>query len=296
MNDFIQRLENKRRKYDKRYKLYVAAIILFLIIFVYVRMVIKLNTPDGTLWYLFAFIFAIVAMCFYAMAHLEKNKYKENIKDELIPMIIASVFEDCTYQKYGLININEVHESRFYNEFERFRSKNLLMGAYQDINFEAFDLELINIHYRMNRNNEKVEDEKIFFKGRYYIFHLNYANPTVVKLIQDKKRFSQHLLTQVKTNSEDLNQKFQVWTTNENHFLEVLTNTRVQAILNLENEHKGKMNISFEQNKVYIAVNDRKEYLHLKLNQKVDPKYLKAFYDEFEIIKTIINEIILGSR
>lgn len=98
MNTLLVGLEQCRKKKLRRYRLAIFLTIFFLVVFLMVRMIIKLNTPEGSNWYQLSLLITMVSMVFFAYAYIQKQDYKAHVQDKLISLIVAQEFDDATYK------------------------------------------------------------------------------------------------------------------------------------------------------------------------------------------------------
>ncbi|MFP4478354.1 MAG: DUF3137 domain-containing protein [Candidatus Izemoplasmatales bacterium] len=228
---------------------------------------------------------------FYASHYQKKIKLlSNNFKAKYVTEEVKKVFPNSTY-RYDLgFTENEVIESNLLLKRDRFKSEDLIQGLYDGVSFKCSDLEQKEV-----RGSGKDRRVVTVFQGRFYEFdfHKNFKHNLILLQPNMYRPFSG--LNKVDTESIHFNSEFKIFAESDHEAFYILTPDFMEKLIYFDRKYLDKISFSFKNNKLYIAIDTRKDYFDIKPFKKVDMTIFNEYQEELKDIQELVKVLNLNS-
>lgn len=251
-------------------------------------------------------IFAVVSIVAGILSKKIKD-YTVNFKGKIISKIVDFADEDLTYYPTGYISREEYMGCGiFRNRPDRYRGEDLIQGK-----VGKTDIRLSELHTEDKRQSGKNQTHYVtLFKGIFFIadFHKNFNGVTFVLSDVAEKTFGSWLGNAfqswnkgrgelVKLENPDFEKEFVVYSTDQIEARYILTLTMMERILNFKRRTGQKLEMSFINNKVHMAISFKDNLFNVNINQPItDFNLIKQYYEELMFTIGIVDELNLNTR
>lgn len=236
-------------------------------------------------------------------AKKEQQEFAKGIKSSVVKMIVANNYQSAVYFENQTIDIPIVMNTRLYRIPAKYEGEDLITGVYKGVIFETSDLRLIDVvktHQRYADRIIEIDKEIMYFFGRWYHFEFKRKLSGEIRIIEKSKSIDSlnnlEGFTKMETESMDFNNKFDAYVVNKEYFFYLMTPRIIDKILNLDEITRGKMRISFSNNKLDIGISDGRDYLEPKFDNPITEEGYRDIISQIEIIGAIINEFGLDGQ
>lgn len=271
MNEEYLKLENYRLSYLSKYKRYRVIGFLTCII--------------------------LIGFIFLGVAKKVKEEYEEKGKKRFFILALKEAYGNAKYDEYDSIVVRDVMASRLYHEIGNCSGEDRITGVYKNVKFDVSDLTLCKEVERTDVSSKHISYSYFleYFKGRWFTYTIpgEFKANVIVKETNSVNDIDTNGLVEVQTESIVLSQKFKVYSSNELDCLKVLTPQFIDKIISLEKLFDGQIAFSFNKNKLFIAINDHKDYFETNLFTPITDESVKILRSQVDIIGAIINEFSL---
>ncbi|MBU1145873.1 MAG: DUF3137 domain-containing protein [Firmicutes bacterium] len=237
----------------------------------------------------FLFIVTLLFLSGAIIAGIASKQFKKlslEYKRIYISKMVQEIYPGSTYRPEIGFEKEEVYHSRILRKADKYFSEDLLEATYKNINFQSADVKLQDV-----RSNGKTTTVVTVFLGRVYRFDFPKGFKTDMVVLQPgfgaKWGFGSY--TEIKTESIEFNQEFNVLAKNELNAFEILTPPFMERLRKLDLKYHDKIVFSFIENKLYVAIKTGVDSLDLKMFRKMDSELTKEFELELEDMKSIID-------
>ena len=243
-----------------------------------------------------AIIFLIIGSIFFGKANKHLNAFRKLFKNELVMTLLKEQFENVRYQPNDSISIARINDTKMIKRPDRFKGEDYISGTYKGVNFEVSDVDLKErVETRDSKGNVHVSYQT-YFKGRWYIYQFERMFKDELKIIEGNGfQMSKKGLIKIDTESIEFNKKFTIFASNQEYGFYHITSSMIEKLLELEKLHKGSILYCFKNNELHIGVNDRRDYMELKIKTPINLEALKDFQADIDLIAAIVNELRLNS-
>ena len=257
-------------------------------------------------------------MGLFSMLQAKKQK-KLDIKAEIMNEALSEVFTDCYYSLEEKIKAETVRDSGLIDEWNldtdsydmkkrfEYRGNDYFKGKYKGHEIECSDVDITKyftvIDTDEDGNQEEREDFETSFKGIWMICKLEKSLGTMIRVREKEdtpiifikivgKR--KQVKSDVETENTSFNEQFQVLTDNPQKAFYVLTPHFMEHILSADNKANGRILLSFSNDKVHIAIHNRKDSFEIKKGSEIkEPELLKKrIQSELKYATDILDELL----
>lgn len=277
--------KKKKAKYETLVLIYITILAFFVIL-----LISGLSTEimEVIVTSVIGFIVFIFALSFtYKGFKNISIEFKETfLEDEL-----HKVFPNSVYHPLDGISENEVYDSHVLKKEDIFKSEDMISGEFEGVKFRSSDVVLKDI-----RRYGKTTTIVTVFKGRVYEFEFNKRFKSNLLLIQPGKFRIFGPWRKIKMESIKFNSELKVYAENDHEAFYILTPHFMEKLLYLDKKYRDKINFSFINNKLYIAVNSGRDTFDLSLFMEFEDDILEDFMYEFQDMKEFIIELKLYNK
>lgn len=240
--------------------------------------------------------FIIIVPFFGGTIYMGKNSRKiklisSKFKERFVEEELKKVFPDSIYKQYDGFKEQEVVESELLFNRDRFYSEDMISGNFEGVNFRCSDVKQQEV--RKTKNSTRVVT---VFQGRFYEFdfHKPFKHDLLLLQPMNYRPFSN--FHKVNTESVNFNSELKIYARDELEAFYILTPDFMEKVRELDDKYLDKISFAFKNNKLYIAVDTRKDYFDIRAFKKVDESLIASYKEEFEDIKAFIIVLNLNSK
>lgn len=234
------------------------------------------------------FIMMAVFMGGGIMASVASSKVKNlsnEYKEKYIPSAVESILPGSVFNIHGGFDETELYRSKVLLQADRYSSEDLFMGEYQGVGFKSADVTLKEV-----RSTGKSTTVVTVFQGR--VIRLDFEQPFVTDLCLSQQRF---LTTwsfpgygKIKTESIDFNQAFTIFSKSDLGAFRILKPDFMEKLMDLDQNMKDQISISFLHNRLYIALKTNKDTFDFTLKSGIPDNPLLEINENVELIKDLV--------
>lgn len=237
---------------------------------------------------------ALSIIFFFLMGRATK-KWNVIYSNEILPGFIEATYPGARYVPNTGFALNVLMYPEFFARPDRYLSGNYLSSKVEDISFEMADYEL----QMEQRDKDGHVDYQTYAKGRFIVLTFNRNFKSKLKILEKSFSFrigSTHKgLKAVELESVDFNKKFNTYSDDATAAFYILTPQMQEKMLGLEKQFKGEMYYMFDDNHLYIAVNDSQASFKYPLFSNFDEEGLNKAMKELLVPKTFIDTLSLNA-
>ena len=208
----------------------------------------------------FAFGMSVGCYIFLSMTYYnyELARYRDVYKNYFVEQSLNKTFTDLHYDRASGIDSNIIFNTSMIKKGDHYSSNDLISGKYHGVNFSQSDVEI---------TISTSDSLSIIFHGRWIIFEFPkkfvYRIEVVQKDFPDKKipevgpsgrKFEQQVVE-----SSKFHDKFEIYAESGLEAFYVLDPALIDRIITLSDNCKGKLLLCFVDNRLHIALHDRKD-------------------------------------
>ncbi len=283
---------------------------LIISILIFLTGILLIITGIGTqvlfvLGLVFIFLF-IVSLWF---TNKKFKRYKIDFKNNVVKKIVELIDAKWKYEPGSFINQSEyVQSGLFKKPWDRYRGDDLIYGVIDKTDFRLSELHTEYKTVTVDSKGQRTEHWHTIFKGLFAHADFNkeikgktLVLPDVAERIFGK--FGQKLQKigskgqLVKLENIEFEKYFVVYSDDQIEARYILTPRMMEAIVNIRNQLRKEIYISFIGSRVYLAISFTKNLFEPRiLRSGVKYADIVQMYHQFNIISVIINEMNLNTR
>lgn len=212
-----------------------------------------------------------------------KSKYVQEELQKVFPN--SEFFYDAGFTEEEVVRTKLLHRQ------DRYHSEDMIIGEFDGVKFCSSD-----VHMRDVRSSGKTTTVVTVFQGRVYEFDFNKSFKYNLLLLQKGQFRPFENFNKIKMESIEFNSEMKVYAKNDHEAFYILTPHFMESILYLDKKYSDKISLSFINNKLYIAIDNRVDNFDIKPFQTVDSSIFDSYIGEFEDMKEFITLLKLNSR
>ena len=284
--DQLAKLEEKRLKYFQVYQSENKKGIIFLVLAIVIALIGFATTQ---VFIFLAVIVLIPGLVFFGKANAELSKFRSMFKNELIMTLLQEQFEDVVYNQHDMISIQRINQTQMIKRPDRYSGEDYIKGTYKGVGFEVSDIDLKErVETRDSKGNVHVSYQT-YFKGRWYIYTFERHFKETLKILEGSGFSMNHRqMVKIDTESIEFNKKFAIYATTQEYGFYHITSSMIEKLLELEKMHRGSILYYFSDNELHIGVNDRRDYMELKIKTPINQESLKDFQADIDLIAEFV--------
>lgn len=279
----FQKLNEEKSKYERRMILGFGATIIAFISF------IPLTIAIGMIGFLIIALPFIGGALYASMNQKKIKEISNNFKKVYVSEELQKVFPASTYIYNKGFTEEEVVKSGLLYDRDRYASEDMISGNFEGVNFRCSD-----VLQREVRSNGKHTTIVTVFQGRFYEFDFPKPFKANLLLLQpfNFRPFSN--LKKIKMESITFNSEMKVYAESEHEAFYILTPHFMEKLLYLDSKYLDKISFSFLDNKLFIAIDSRKDYFDIKPFHPVNKSIVSEYREELDDIKEFIKVLQLN--
>lgn len=281
-------------KIESKRKQSVLFFVLGLIIIIAAVVLFLLNpSMSSPLLYLFTFL-ALLGVILMIISGVIKNKLTSKFKNEFLVNHVASKYPGMTYIPDKGLPREYVEGLRLYKKADIYQSEDMFTGTISGVKFISSDVKMQEEHIQSDSNGTRTTYET-FFEGRIAVFEFNKdINDTV--LVSEGGTYIPSGVKKVDLESIDFNKKFKTYAKDAINAFYILTPEIILALLEIEKQNPGKIAVLFKDNKVVVCINNFVDTFSIKLNKKVDEKFISIIDRDINLLINLVNQLKLNKN
>jgi hypothetical protein len=244
------------------------------------------------------FIAITAASVLVTTANRKRREIKYAISDNIVRSVITDRFDIILYSPGGYLRKGLIRAGDLIHGWNRISGSDLIKGSYRGVRF-AFSDVYLEYEKSNNRNRKK---RTVIFKGQWLILELLKTISCNVQLRERSDTSSEK--SDIETENIEFNRRFQIIAPNKLNAFYVLTPQFIEQILNARNRANSRTFISFDGNKMHVALHNGRDLFELcdkknpfavsnmatlRMQMRWDVNYIANVIDEF-----LKNECLFG--
>ncbi|TVP95722.1 MAG: DUF3137 domain-containing protein [Acholeplasmatales bacterium] len=208
------------------------------------------------------------------------NQYKRHY----VEAELKKVLPQCVFDPEKGFTEEQVFKTKLLKKHSRYHSEDYLKGDIQGKTFESADVLIQDV-----RSGGKSSHVVTIFQGRLFIIDFEKRFRQNVYLMPNRVMFSKMYegMTRVDTESITFNKKFDVYSENHISAFYLLTPHFMEKLMAFSKVAKNTY-FGFVKNKMYVAVDTRKDAFDLTMFQPIDVESFEDVKTEVNLIKDLI--------
>lgn len=219
------------------------------------------------------------------------KKISNEFKSKYVSPELEKVFPNSEYFYDNGFTETEVVSSGLLQKEDRFYSEDMIIGEFDGVKFCSSDLHLQDV-----RSTGKSSSTVTVFKGRFYEFDFNKPFRHNLLILQQNQYRPFSGFNKVKMESIHFNSELKVYAKNEHEAFYILTPQFMEKLIELDRKYNDKISFSFKNNKLYIAIDNRRDNFDIQAFKRVDETIFDEYLEEFNDMKDFITHLKLNSR
>jgi len=272
----------------------IAAVVLILTLAIFG--VLIMTRSLGSLFFL-PVILLVVSIYLYYDYHQSENKFNRFFKEKIIGSILDFLLPGATLDPQDYIDQKYYRESSLYRRVANFYTGNdLITAQYKGVSFNASEI-------ASHKNNPDGPDEIIFkgvfmkatlsgIQGGTYIWPNNDLQLPRSLADEHFRLTALHEVYHVPTGAPAFDKYFSVYSSYPQEALAILTEERMQGMLNLRHQLKKGVRFSFVPGKFYATIKSKDELLE-PVDTLDDTEYIRNYFYSILAYPAIINQLKL---
>lgn len=250
----------------------------------------------------FGFVLFLGAILSYALgiSRLQKQ-YATSYKRLFVEGTLMNIFTDVYFDPERQLPEETIANTEMMSMGNRYFSNDYIRAKYKGIWFEQADVRIQQV-----TRSGKHTHTTTYFEGRWMIFEFNkhFAAELQVK----EKGFSyakksggwfsdREKMHKLELEDEEFNRMFTVNAVNDQETYYILTPHMMERIKRLRAATDGELLMCFVDNRLHVAVNNRKNAFEPSVFSKINPdEAVEAVYGDIRVITQFIEEMQLDNQ
>ncbi len=271
----------KREMIEKKMKLYetitVIAGVLFILSFISIMI---LQNPVVVIGF-------FIPVPMFIVSQLKFKKLSVAFKENFIQPEIEKFVDQAVFLPKEGLSKEFVYGSGILKKEDRFSSEDYLEGTIKNRRFISADVHLQDV-----RSNGKTTTVVTVFQGRFFEIEFEkkfendvYIFPNFLYRMSLGRGFEL-----IDVESIIFNKKFDVFSKDQHSGFYLLKPRFIEKLLEFH-EIQKRVFYGFKENKVYIAIDTRKDAFDLKMFKAIDDHFFKEIKQEIKLIEDLIDLI-----
>ncbi len=240
----------------------------------------------------------VIIVIVILVVYLKFTPYKKNYKEQLIRPVVNYISSDFQYDPKQHISSRHIRDSKtIISKFNRLKGDDLVTGQ---IHGHPFELSEIKAEYKTK--HKKDNKTKTVFHGLF--FHSEIKNkfdgyvllqPYIPRILQGLRGRAVDSDV-VNLSDMTISEKFVCYSNDDINARKILTPKLIERVNHFSDHYKKRsLAISIIENKIYVAIDYRKNLFEPKYFSSVkDPKHPVDYYEMIVIITGILEQLDLA--
>ena len=223
-----------------------------------------------------------------------RKKWSTLYKKEIFPEFLKATYPDGSYYPDRGFDLEKIMYTRFFRKPDRY-----LRGNYLSAKIGTTEFEMADYTFQMeHRDKDGHITYDTYAKGRFLIMTFPRNFKSTVKVLEKTFKFNFGFIEKkhvVEMESVDFNKKFTTYCDDSLAAFYILTPQIQEKMLELEASFKGQIYYLFDDNHLYVAINDNGDSFTYPLGKAFDVIGLNDAMKELLIPKTFIELLKLNA-
>ncbi|MFP4697575.1 MAG: DUF3137 domain-containing protein [Eubacteriales bacterium] len=279
----LTHLEEKRLEVLKKRKI---CLMFFIPIAVIIIFLLTVNIKNIVLsLFVTFFLVAVIG----SLLNLISKNFRIEFKQIVITSVVKFFGDKLEYYAKGHISISDFEYSNLYSLCDRFKGEDLIEGAlsYSDeneneveVNFKMSELHAEEKHEHTDSDGHRHTSYTTIFKGVFLVAEFPKTFNCDLYVFNDKGVFNKIAgkwgTKQVKLEDPVFEKEFEAYSNNQVEARYILTPEFMERLTDLKRNSKGRIKVSFRNNKIYIGISTSENIL--------EPNYKDSINDFNNIV------------
>ncbi|MFP4187653.1 MAG: DUF3137 domain-containing protein [Acholeplasmataceae bacterium] len=232
----------------------------------------------------FAVIGVIVGGIAIAVSSKLLKKLSVEFKEIYVRDALKEIIPTAEYDPKKGFDEERVYASKILKKEDRYASEDYLKGTIKGRTFESAD-----VHLKDVRSNGKSTTVVTVFQGRFFMIDARYGFEEDVYVVPNRywPFGAPDDLKKVELESIRFNESFDVFSKNEQSAFYLLTPLFMEKLEEFARFAQKTM-FGFTQDRVYVAIDTRKDAFDLGMYKPVDSSYVDDINKEISLIEELI--------
>jgi hypothetical protein len=258
---------------------------------------IALPHKDSRIFMWIPAVFLLISIYLWYRYSVAERAFNSFFKEKIIGEILAFLLPGARLEPNAYIDRKYFKESALYRRIvESCDGNDLITAQYKGINFQAS--EMICTRSDSDSNHEVIF-KGLFMKapisgitGATYIWPANDIQLPVSLADQHYRYEPLHTVYRVETGAPAFDKYFVVYSSYPAEAAALLTQERMQGMVNLRTQLKKRVRFSFVPGRFYATVNNKTDLLE-PVDSLDDKEYIKNYFYTILVYPAIINQLKL---
>lgn len=241
----------------------------------------------------------IFSLCFASMPGLKYvREYTSLYKNYFVYNALKEIFTDLEYEPEIGISEETLRDTKMIDTSDRYYSNDFIKGKYKDVNFVSSDVHIEEEHERKDKDGNTETYYVTLFMGRWFIFNFNKTFKSNLCVTQTTSviRFYEINYEKINLEDEEFNKNFLVYAQNEHEAFYILSPSFMERVKDLSLKINGKLILCFNDNKLYLGLNNYSDSFEPSMYKKVDEAFIKdTIKKDIDVIINFIEELDLDN-
>lgn len=235
--------------------------------------------------------------CFFAfwlMYAPGKEEVSDYYKKHIIAPFVHAMFEEGSFAPDQGIASGVFMSSGLFSAPDRYHSEDLICGKQGNTQLSFSEVHAEEKHTRTDSKGHTHTSWVTLFKGFIFVadFHKHFKTRTLVyrnQLIAFKK-------SRVKLEDPDFERRFDVYCSDQVEARYILSPSMMQRMRELDDRFGKKLQFSFNNSKILIAISDSRNYFETGLWSPIKLEVLRTEYEMLRAFASIVEDLNLNLR
>lgn len=238
-------------------------------------------------WPIVAIVALIIGIIFLVLSFTNPKREKvDNYLEEALKEVCSA---EVIYRKRSVLSAEVIDQAKILGDPARIYNDDYLRDTYKGVVYDVYDARL-EMMVVTQTHNGRVASYLEYFRGAIFVFDYKEDLPAELYIVSNKLT-TNIKLESIESESIQLNQKYNFYTTDKTQAFSILTPNLINKIIELNKLVGGVVSYAFTKDKLYIAINNNADYL--SVNQVEKSKQKEKLMNDLMLPQAIINEFNL---
>ena len=289
---------------DRNYKINIISIISFTIVGIIILIIYSI-TGNESLFVLCIPLFIVTVIAVVIAKKVVNGKdielfYKE-YKNTFVLSTLKDNFENVEFNPDYGFSKEFINSVGMLDTSDRYSSNDYIKAKYKNITFEQSDIHIEEEHESTDSDGNTTTYYVTIFKGRLMIFDFNknfkYNLQVASKYFAASSLPRNMKFNKIKMEDIGFNEKFKIYAENEHDAFYILTPHFMDKMEDLLNKLKCNLMFAFVDNKLHIAIDNRRDSFEYNVFKKLDENEVNAnIKNDIKLITELVDELDLDNN
>lgn len=210
------------------------------------------------------------------------SKLSTKFKDTFLEDTLTRHFQEVKYN-HMQFNVKEIEELSILPKGNKYEANDLIEAVYNDVEFLMVDTKILDTRGKGTDTEHKGPYIKINWNKNF--------NGTFIMTNNRKLKITRNYKKMNLTNF-GFNKSFEVYSTDDYSYIEVLSAELVENIMKIKEKHKGRFTFVFTQKEIIVVNDNRVDNFEISLGKEVNEDTIRKYEDQLTLVKDVITLLI----